>query len=203
MQDIPALDDPDDWTAVVQAANPAALLVEIQSRMGPVLAQRTSAEDILQEALLRAWRHRTTVVWQGAPAFRRWLLTIAESTIEDHRDHFRAQKRDVDRTRSLTGADSADAIEPWSSTTPDRIASERERARTMATALASLPDDVREVVELRLFHELSIAEIAARLAIGESAVRHRFRKGAEAYALRLKALQSASSHDGRPGTGTA
>lgn len=35
----------------------------------------------------------------------------------------------------------------------------------MHTALASLPDDVREVVHLRLFEELSTQEVGDRLGL--------------------------------------
>jgi RNA polymerase sigma factor (sigma-70 family) len=190
-----SLDDPDDWSTAVQSANPAGLLVAIRLRMGPALAQQVSEEDIWQEALLRAWRTRASFTWQGMPAFRRWLLAIAEHTISDHRDHFQAKKRAANRTQPLASGGSEGGLEPWGSTTPSRLASERERARLMAEALTALDDEVRDVVQMRLFEELPIAEIAARLQIGESAVRHRFRKGAEAYARRLRVLESTSGHD--------
>jgi DNA-directed RNA polymerase specialized sigma24 family protein len=57
----------------------------------------------------------------------------------------------------------------------------------MRAALAGLPDDVREVVHLRLFEQLAVEAIAQRLGLGVSAVRHRFRKGAELYQQRLTA----------------
>jgi hypothetical protein len=56
----------------------------------------------------------------------------------------------------------------------------------MVEALEALPMEVREVVRLRLFDELSLEEIAGQLALGLSAVRHRFRKGAELYRQRLR-----------------
>lgn len=198
MHDSFSLHDADAWSAAVQAANPAALLVAIRLRMGPALAQHVGEEDIWQETLLRAWRTRQSFDWQGMPAFRRWLLAIAEHTIGDHRDHFLAQKRAVNRTQPLADGSDPAGHEPWSSTTPSRLASERERARLMAEALATLDDEVRDVVRLRLFDELSLEEIAAQLQLGISGVRHRFRKGAEAYARRLRVLESTSGHGGRP-----
>ena len=57
----------------------------------------------------------------------------------------------------------------------------------MRGALANLPDDVRDVVRLRLFEQLPVDEIAQRLNLGPAAVRHRFRKGAELYQQRLVA----------------
>ena len=199
MHDSFSLADADDWAAAVQGANPASLLVAIRLRMGAALAQYVNEDDLWQETLLRAWRTRQSFTWQGMPAFRRWLLTIADRTIADHRDHFLAQKRTAQRTQSLDG-EGGSTLDPWSSTTPSRLASERERARLMAEALATLDDEVRDVVQLRLFDELSLEEIAERLQLGISAVRHRFRKGAESYARRLRVLESTSGH-GRPGAG--
>ena len=193
MQEPQSLDDPDAWASVVQAANPAALLVAIRARLGPALAALVLPDDIWQETLLRAWRQRASLQWLGISAFRRWLLSIAEHCIEDSRDHWKAGKRDAARTRRFAdAADAEGAVEPWASTTPSRIAAAREMAAAMQTALESLPDDVRDVVRLRLFDELTIEEVAARLGLGESAVRHRFRRGAEHYRDRLRDLITTS-----------
>ncbi|MCU0865908.1 MAG: sigma-70 family RNA polymerase sigma factor [Planctomycetes bacterium] len=193
MSEASPLCDPDAWSHAVESANPDAMLVAIRMRLGAVMRQRISEEDVLQETLLRAWAHRHSVQWEGPAAFRRWLLTIAERTVEDHRDYLNAQKRDVRRTQSIAVGDSSTPdVEPWSSTTPSRLAARRERAQALAEALESLPDDLRDVVRLRLFEELSMPEIATRLGLGESALRHRFRKGAELYAMRLKAHDSST-----------
>lgn len=184
----PALDDPLVWSSLVDAVQPASILVAIAGRMGE-LRQRLSPEDIWQEALLRAWQARPTFVWQGPTSFRRWLVCIAENCIEGQRKRERAQKRDAVRTMSLctagTGVGSP-GFEPWASTTPSRLATAGERARAMQQALESLPEEAREVVRLRLFEDLQILEIAARLGLGESAVRHRFRKGVELFHARLR-----------------
>ena len=51
----------------------------------------------------------------------------------------------------------------------------------MQSALDSLPDEVREVVRLRLYEQLTMEDVAIRLNIGLSAAWRRFRKGAELY----------------------
>ena len=192
-----ALTDPDVWSSVVTAAHPASLLVAIGSRMGAEMRQRFTPEDIWQETLLKAWQARDTFVWHGTPAFRRWLLRIAERCVSDHSDRERAQKRGLARVvaqpareHELTGA--RNSPEPWGSTTPSRIAHQREQAQAMIAALAALPEDLREVVRLRLFEDLLIGEIAERLGLGESGVRHRFRRGAELYREELRRRLDAS-----------
>lgn len=200
-----ASDDPEVWSSLVAAANPASILVAIAYRMGPQLRQRLGAEDVFQETLLKAWRARKDVQWQGAPSFRRWLISIAERCIEDQRDREYAQKRDAHRSVSMTSAldatsgepSGAGGLDPWSSTTPSRIAEERERMRAMEAALDGLPGELREVVRLRLFEDLLVEEVAVRLGLGESAVRHRFRKGAELYRELLRRRLGASSTGGR------
>lgn len=188
----------DSWCAVISAANPASLLVVIASRMGPGLRAHLDPEDLLQETLLAAWASRESFTWQGLPAFRSWLIRIATHRIEDCRDGLVAKKRDPQRTRpwdargpeGTLSTDAGQGNEPYASTTPSRIASAREEARRMQQSLAELPDELRDVVRLRLFEDLPIEEIAARLGLGESAVRHRFRKGAEAYRKRLGTLRA-------------
>lgn len=190
------VNDPDVWSSLITAANPASILVAIACRMGHDLRLRVAPDDIFQEALLKAWQARGELVWQGTPAFRRWLIRIAENCIEDQRDRAAAQKRRQARTVPLGGGGGYDVEshaeaggpEPWTSTTPSRIASEREKASAMERALESLPEEVREVVRLRLFEDFLIEEVAAKLGLGESAVRHRFRRGAELFRDRLREL---------------
>jgi RNA polymerase sigma factor (sigma-70 family) len=188
--------DPADWEALVQAIGPPALLVIVESRLGPGLKARMSAEDILQDALLHAWRDRWRCEWRGLKAFRCWLLTIIDNRIRDAADHHAALKRGGAPNRAVALAASGNsqdfgsasrglAPEPAISTTPSRIAIHAEQAAAMRTALESLPDELREIVRLRLFEQRPIDDIAARLNIGSSAVRHRFHKGAEMYQRRL------------------
>jgi hypothetical protein len=60
---------------LIEAVGPASLLVVIKSRMSAKLCRQTTAEDILQEALLRAWRSRDGLEWRGAS---RWPTRRAE-----------------------------------------------------------------------------------------------------------------------------
>jgi len=190
---------PRAWDQLIEAIGPASLLVVIEARMGAALRRRYTAEDVYQEAVLQAWRDREKMDWRGVHAFRSWMLTIIDNRIRDLADRESALKRggpDGELRASDLGA-RAESRGPMPAgavtTSPSRVAIYREQAHAMAEALESLPDDVREVVRLRLFEQLQIDEVAERLGIGPSAVRHRFRRGAERYHRLLIATLAGSS----------
>lgn len=184
-----------EWDRIIESLDPPILLLLIESRMSAALLRQVTPEDIWQEALMHAWRDRAGLEWRGLRAFRSWLLTIIDNRIRDAADRATAHKRGAGRQPVLftdlgasdaRTADGASSPDVPASTTPSRIAMQREQAAAIRMALEALSDDVRDVVRLRLIEQLSIEEIAQRLTIGESAVRHRFRRGAELYAVQLR-----------------
>jgi len=199
-------DSASDWERLIESVDPASLLLVIDRRMTAALKKVVSAEDILQESLLHAWRDRKNFEWQGTKSFRSWLLSIADHRIQDGADRAGADKRGGgrielslaafgDRSGSTT---SGGETLPAGSTTPSRLAAYREQAEVMRIALDSLPQEFRDVVRLRLFEHCALEEIAARLQIGASAVRHRFRKGSELYLGRLRAALGSHSRPATP-----
>lgn len=186
MEPNPLLDDsPEGWDRLVGALGPATMMACIRARIGPTAVATMSAEDFWQETLLHLWRDRRKVQWCGHAALRRLVLQIAENRIRNAIDHALAQKRGGGRQRP---GPTDELPPPVASTTPSRIASDAEEARAMHDAIAELPDDVREVVRLRLLEEVPVLEVAARLGLGESAVKHRLRKGALQFHQRVREL---------------
>ena len=203
----PDLDDPQQWTRIVETVSVPGLLAAIEAAMGPGLLAKLTPEDLLQETLLQAWRDRRAHHWQGLRPFRAWLLAIAENRIRDASDQLGALKRGGDRQSiPLAGpGDSAGGSPGWSpqaSTTPSRSVMHRERARAMVAALARLPETCREIVRLRIFGQMSVERIAETLGLSPAAVRHRLRSGAERYLHMLRGQLSrsvspeSSSHGG-------
>ena len=204
MVESPQFSSPEAWERLIESAEPAALLLVIERRMGTQLGGFTTAEDVLQEALLHAWRDRSGFDWRGARSFRAWLLGIVDHRLHDAVERMTALKRGGGRPPVSLSCPSSDggttAMEPGfprGSTTPSRVAMYREQAEAMRAALEGLPDEVREIVRLRLLERCPLGEIAARLNLGASAVRHRFRKGADLYLRRLRVAQGSAS--GGPG----
>ena len=190
----PHLDSPETWDRLIEALDPARLLVIIESRMPGPLCRAMRPEDILQESLLHAWRDRHKFEWRGESAFRAWLLSVIDHRIRDAIDRGTALKRggaqppvhhSFSPSASSSSPDGRGPMLPAASTTPGRIAVFREQAEVMRAALESLPDELREVVRLRIFEECSCEDTAALLDLGVSAVKHRLRKGAALYQKQL------------------
>jgi RNA polymerase sigma factor (sigma-70 family) len=176
--------DHDAWPRLIDAVGPAWLLVAIRARMSAAMQQRYEPEDVLQDTLLHAWRDRARCHWQGVRAFRAWLLEIADNRLRDLAQHDGRVKRGG-RSEAALGQLPESALPPGT-TTPGRLAAWREQAESMHAALATLPSELRDVVRLRLFEELPMEAVAARLGIGLSAAKHRLRKGAELFRRRVR-----------------
>lgn len=183
MEPNPLLDDaPEAWDRLIAALGPPTMLLCIAARMGPAASRAFSPEDIWQETLLHVWRDRHSVEWRGWAALRRWVLQVAENRIRNATDRLATKKRGGGGEQ-LAGDDLPPIV---ASTTPSRVASHAEQARAMQRALDELPDDLREVVRLRLLEELPVLEVAERLGLGESAVKHRLRRGAQLFQAGLR-----------------
>jgi len=114
-----------------------------------LLRDEHDAQDVVQESVLRALRHFST--YRDGDA-RAWLLAIVRNNC-----HSARTGRSVDRL-SVPFAEAAEAAEDPRRADELAIRSS-ERAR-IETALATLPEDLREVIVLREVNDLSYQEIS-------------------------------------------
>jgi DNA-directed RNA polymerase specialized sigma24 family protein len=68
---------------LVEAVEPASLLLVVEQGMNAGLRAGRSAEDVLQEALMPAWNRRTECEWRGIESVRSCLLSIIDDRIFD------------------------------------------------------------------------------------------------------------------------
>ena len=117
------------------------------------------AEDIAQDALLRAWRRRSTLREEGRR--KEWLATIVRN--EAFRQHARTRPDPVDTIESFEGEED------------EGIVSTVERADLHA-ALGRLDARDRELIQLRYDEDLTQEAIARRLGIPDGTVKVRLHR---------------------------
>jgi RNA polymerase sigma-70 factor, ECF subfamily len=164
--------DPPGLLARLRAGDPRAfeeLVTTYEHRVFGValrmLGSRAEAEEITQEAFLRA--HRAVVSFRGDARLGTWLYGIASRL---------CLNRLSSPDRRMARGDAALADVP--ATTPD-AAAEVERAEldaALRTAIEELPNEQRLVLVLRDVEGLSYEEIADALALVPGTVRSRLHR---------------------------
>lgn len=139
----------------------SAALIALYDRFAPtmlglalrIVRSRSDAEDIVQDAFVRAWRE--------APSFDRsrgsaatWLATLTRNRAIDL---LRAKGRKFKRDAAL--ATEAD-VGPSSAESPEHHVARGQRARAVHHAIAQLSQEQRQALELAYFGGLSHSEIA-------------------------------------------
>jgi RNA polymerase sigma-70 factor, ECF subfamily len=116
---------------------------------------RAVAEDIVQEAMLRAWRARKEL--RESTSIRAWLLTIVRR--ENARLHERKRLPTVDIDEVVASQDSALAQDDADPEIAD-----------LRRAILELPDEYREPLVLQVLGGFSTGEIAKELGLTVPAV---------------------------------
>jgi RNA polymerase sigma-70 factor (sigma-E family) len=128
--------------------------------LGLLVGDRFLAEELAQEALIRACRDWEKVRGLDRPAA--WLHCVAINlAMSSHRRH-RAEQRML---RRVSGRESDAVHDPDTAT-----------AETVRRALRQLPIDLRAVVVLRFYADLSVTDTAAVLRIPEGTVKTKTRR---------------------------
>lgn len=116
------------------------------------------AEDLVQEALLRAWRGRAD--FRGESSVKGWLYVIAGNVVRD--DARRRRRRPGETTLDLDAHDSARA-DAAAAQDPARQVEGRDALARLKVAMEGLNPRHREMLVLREREGMSYAEIAAAL----------------------------------------
>jgi RNA polymerase sigma-70 factor (ECF subfamily) len=120
---------------------------------------RTEAEDIAQDSMLRAWRKRATL--RNSEARKAWLGTIVRNEA----------LRELARKRPAP----TDTLETWRGSDDERVLATVERADLHA-ALERLNKRDRQLVRLRYDEDLTQEAIARRLGIPLGTVKVRLHR---------------------------
>lgn len=138
-----------------------------------VLRHRQDAEDVAQEAFLRA--HRRFSQLRDRERFRGWLVRMTFRLAIDRR---RSEMRRIAR-------DSA-ALSPVAPERPDETAVAAERAARLWAAIDALPEKLRLVTVLAAIEGQSVAEVARLLGAPEGTIKSRLFDARKMLAERLR-----------------
>jgi RNA polymerase sigma-70 factor (ECF subfamily) len=118
----------------------------------------TDAEDVVQEAFIRFWRQNRDIENRGL------LYATVRSVALDiiRRDSRRA------RREATAYADAEQSVEP-------QFERDDESLRLLALALNRLPHDQREVLVMKIWNDLTFAQIGEGLGISQNTAASRYR----------------------------
>lgn len=139
------------------------LLVRARLRSTP------DAEDVTQEAFVRAWRSLDNL--KDPAHFLGWFLRIARNLSIDH---VRRERRGDLSIEQITPVQLDSAARGLLTTdSPDEVAEQADDWLAVEKALSHLPDRYRTVLTLRYLQDLPHAEIARALGEPEGTIRNR------------------------------
>ena len=149
------------------AAHDEALIRSLYSEHGRALlayvtrltGDRAAAEDVVQEAVVRAWRNPDVLV-NGRGSVRGWLFTVARNIVVDRI-----------RARAVRPAEVAEtATQPAA---PGDVAENVVDSMVVMEAMQGLSADHRAVIEQIYFRGRSVAEAATELGVPPGTVKSR------------------------------
>ena len=139
-----------------------------------VLHNHADAEDVAQEALLRAYRHFARL--RQPERLKPWLVRTAwRLSIDRMRSASRREQREYDAAAGM----------PLPPTTED-IAGEQQFLRRLEEAVDALPEKLRRVVILAAIEGYDMRETAKLLDLPEGTVRSRLNRARRLLAEKLR-----------------
>lgn len=145
-----------------------------------IVGDADEAEDAVQEAFVRAYRH--LAAYREQDRFAAWLLRILVNQC----------RTTAARRRRRAELLAAEAWQLWGDGEPgeDHPAERDAQREELARALAQLGPEQREAVVLRYADDLTYEEMAAVTGVGVSALKMRVQRAVQ----RLRTLLTEGSH---------
>jgi RNA polymerase sigma-70 factor (ECF subfamily) len=157
-------------------------LPAVRRRIGSISPNTTDVDDLLQEVLLKVWRHLST--FRAESTFRTWMMRIAiNEALQSYR---REQRRPIYQAFGDFDTFASPNESPLQSLT------RAETTKVVRRAVVELPTKYRQVMILREFEQLSPREIAQSLQSSIPAVKTRLFR---ARLMLLAALQRTRIRD--------
>jgi RNA polymerase sigma-70 factor (ECF subfamily) len=141
---------------------------------------RSRAEELAQEAFLRAWRGLAS--WRKESSFSTWLFALAANVYRNDLKRFPTVMVAMD-----------DVAEPAGPAVQHDELAERLRDESVRRAVLALPPRYREPVVLYYFHEMDVGAAARTLRLPEGTVKARLSRARELLRRRFPKLEGEAS----------
>lgn len=127
---------------------------------------RSRAEDMAQEAFLRAFR--ALAQWRKDAAFSTWLFALATNLYRSELQRVPASTISLD-----------DVPEPRGRSILEEAFGAEDRDERVRRAVAALPSKYRDALVLFYFHDMDVRAAAQSLGLAEGTVKARLHRGRE------------------------
>jgi RNA polymerase sigma-70 factor (ECF subfamily) len=152
------------------------------------LGNRASAEDVFQETFLQV--HQSAEMFDMQRRFRPWLFTIAANKARDLiRSQVRRPANPLQASISPGDEESGEFIDLMESVTelPGAAMEKRELQQLVHNMVATMPENLREILLLSYFHQFPYKQISDILDIPLGTVKSRLHAAVAYFADRWKA----------------
>ena len=136
-----------------------------------ILGDRGRAEDVTQDAFMRIWSHADSFDATRGSLRRGLLATVRNRAIDYLRGRAGRDRQELELSRELPARGAGS--DPW------REVAESLERQAIEQALASLPPEQRQVVELAYYGGYSQREIAAMVRVPLGTIKGRSRLALE------------------------
>lgn len=157
----------------------------VYRQMIRVCGNREDAEDVLVEALLKAYRHLDQL--RDSKAFRAWLGQIAKRVCWQLKE-----REALLPLLQLAALEDEGRKIPGGELTPEAHLSRRQMKQLLDEAVAALPEIYRPVYRLRDIEDRTGDEVAKELGISRAAMKSRLHRARELVRAHLDVAMTAS-----------
>lgn len=146
-----------------------------RGQVGTRLQGKIDSSDLVQQTLLQAYRSRKHFRGQSESELASWLRQILARSLADALRRFSAGARDVTLERSLEvlldeSSSRLEALLAANEPSPPFIAERNEQLLLLASAMAQLPSEQVQAIELHHLRGLPLHEVASAMGRSKRAV---------------------------------